>query len=127
MPFANKDDYNTWKRKNYLKHRCKELERKKKYYASEQGRSVLYKSIIVYRKKYPEKQRARRILQYHLRKGYIKKNPCRCGATDVQAHHPDYSKPLEVVWLCSGCHGLEHRRHKRANYLGKSLAPLSRC
>lgn len=22
----------------------------------------------------------------------------------VQAHHPDYSKPFEVVWLCGRCH-----------------------
>ena len=27
-----------------------------------------------------------------------------------QAHHPDYSKPLDIVWLCTGCHADEHVR-----------------
>jgi hypothetical protein len=35
-----------------------------------------------------------------------------CGAvasTDpIQALHPDYSKPLDVVWLCRACHRREH-------------------
>jgi hypothetical protein len=33
-----------------------------------------------------------------------------CGSRKrIQAHHPDYSKPLEVVWLCATCHGKVHR------------------
>jgi len=32
-----------------------------------------------------------------------------CGATDkLHAHHPDYSKPLEIVTLCVPCHELVH-------------------
>jgi hypothetical protein len=32
----------------------------------------------------------------------------RSGKTE--AHHPDYSKPLEVIWLCKPCHLAEHNR-----------------
>jgi hypothetical protein len=32
-----------------------------------------------------------------------------CGAGErLQAHHPDYSKPFDVFWLCSTCHGKLH-------------------
>jgi hypothetical protein len=32
-----------------------------------------------------------------------------CGADKAQRHHDDYSKPLEVRWLCPSCHGKQHR------------------
>lgn len=28
----------------------------------------------------------------------------------TQGHHEDYSKPLNVVWVCTACHGLRHRK-----------------
>jgi hypothetical protein len=37
-----------------------------------------------------------------------------CGMSDrevgLQKHHPDYRKPIDVVWLCPACHGKEHHR-----------------
>ena len=40
-----------------------------------------------------------------LRDGRIEKSPCAvCDETYVQAHHEDYSKPLDVVWLCRKHH-----------------------
>ena len=28
----------------------------------------------------------------------------------VHGHHEDYDKPFEVIWVCSGCHGIIHRK-----------------
>lgn len=41
----------------------------------------------------------------------IKPEPCsKCSSEiDLNAHHEDYTKPLEIIWLCKKCHGLRHR------------------
>lgn len=40
-----------------------------------------------------------------LRNGDIKKKPCEiCGVIQVEAHHNNYSKPLEIIWLCKDHH-----------------------
>jgi predicted XRE-type DNA-binding protein len=67
-------------------------------------------SVRNYRQRYPEKYRARRAVQYAVQTGKLVRLPCqKCATTvDVHAHHEDYAKPLEVSWLCRGCHTLEH-------------------
>lgn len=55
-----------------------------------------------------------------VRKGLIKRptHCARCGALDprgrdgrtlLQGHHADYSKPLDVEWICVKCHRKETR------------------
>jgi ribosomal protein S27AE len=62
------------------------------------------------RLKTPEKSKARHTLNYAVNKKHIKKTACSvCGNVNSQAHHSDYSKPLDIVWLCAKCHGLKHR------------------
>lgn len=51
--------------------------------------------------KHPDKYRARYAVSNAIRDGRLKKLPCRiCGNLKSQAHHHDYSKPLDVDWLC---------------------------
>lgn len=65
--------------------------------------------------RHPEKVRARRLLQAAVRKGELTR-PERCEdcgeVKPVQGAHRDYSKPLEVRWLCILCHG-RYDRGKR--------------
>lgn len=65
------------------------------------------------RRRHPKRDRARRILNYHVRKGNVQKpDRCEdCGRDDLrmEAHHDDYDRPLDVDWLCSLCHGKTER------------------
>lgn len=60
-----------------------------------------------------EKQRAHSLVHAAVRKGIIVRpaDCSKCGSTPpvIHGHHTDYSKPLDVVWLCSACHGIAHR------------------
>ena len=60
----------------------------------------------------PERYRARYALSNAVRDGRIvKSRVCEiCGATDIKTHghHYDYSRPLDVIWLCVVCHQQIH-------------------
>lgn len=53
------------------------------------------------------KTRIRMRASNFVRKNGIRKRPCICGKPNVQMHHPDYTDPLKVAFLCPRC----HRRH----------------
>lgn len=56
----------------------------------------------------PEKIKAEQKFNYNLHQGRIKKLSCQICGEKAQAHHPDYSKPLKVKWLCSLHHKWIH-------------------
>lgn len=62
------------------------------------------------RLKYPEKFKARKKVWHEIKAGRMQREPCEfCGSTiQVQAHHHDYLKPLEVRWMCAPCHRKYH-------------------
>ncbi len=65
----------------------------------------------------PEKKRAYNELIHHkTRKGLLVPVTCSsCGliCKKLQAHHDDYSKPLEVRWVCHSCHLKIHGKKTR--------------
>lgn len=59
------------------------------------------------------KHAARMALRRAVKRGDLSRpSACeRCGRdTKPHAHHADYSRPLDVQWLCPLCHGHAHRR-----------------
>lgn len=59
--------------------------------------------------KYPEKAAAHLAVKVAKRRGELVPQPCEtCGVARAHAHHEDYSKPLDVRWLCRPCHHAEH-------------------
>ncbi|MGI9143639.1 MAG: hypothetical protein ACR2IJ_10675 [Fluviibacter sp.] len=57
----------------------------------------------------PEKAFARHAISNAIRDGRLHRKPCEvCGNAKSEGHHPDYSKPLSVMWLCRKHHLEQH-------------------
>lgn len=67
---------------------------------------------------YPDRRKAHFAVSNAIRDGRIQKRPCAfCGhAGEVEAHHHDYAKPLDVTWLCKPCHRRFHALERMATY-----------
>lgn len=75
-----------------------------------------------YRKEQRVKVRARDIMTMAVLNGKLKRMPCEvCGSTKrIHGHHEDYSKPLEVKWLCALHHQERHTEIKKNLKLKKT-------
>ena len=59
---------------------------------------------------------AHHALRAAIKRGEIKRGSCAvagCGSLRVDGHHPDHSKPLEVIWLCRRHHRQLHAAERR--------------
>lgn len=103
---AKDEKRSAWDSKHYQKSREEKLEKTRAYNKSEKGRAA-------------------QKLRDAVRRGDIVRGKCEvCGEEKAQGHHPDYSKPLEVRWLCARHHREEHlfkpwqNQLRRAGYDG---------
>ncbi len=68
---------------------------------------LVRKLVKEYNQKYPERIEAGLLLRQAIKKGKVIRGKCAlCGEERVDGHHPNYSKPLIVIWLC-------HKHHKQ--------------
>ncbi len=47
-----------------------------------------------------------------IRDGRLTPQPCLICGAKAQAHHPDYTAPLAVSWLCAKHHAQTHKEHR---------------
>ena len=66
--------------------------------------------------KHPEGRKAQYAANNALRDGKLARQTiCEgCGLPKrLEKHHPDYSKPLLVVWLCKPCHAIADKIRRK--------------
>ena len=94
------------KKRASLPHRIKA---RNEYSKTDAYKASHKKAMIKYKNKYPEKRKAHIIVGNSIRNGTLKKQKCVfCGGDKASAHHEDYNKPLDVIWLCDRHHKMLH-------------------
>jgi len=84
--------------------------RAREYRKSPRGKKAIRLAVYKSIKNNPEKQKARQVVYRNKLSGRLIRLPCRvCGNKESEAHHADYSRPLDVDWLCRTCHSNTHR------------------
>lgn len=75
--------------------------------------------VIQYYQDHPERLAAHNAVRRALRDGTLVR-PAQCPVPgcrsnrNIVAHHEDYSKPLEVEWMCQSCHQTLHWERRKA-------------
>lgn len=79
--------------------------------ALERSRRKKRKPRKTLKKQHDDKGRVRSLTSRRIRAGWIPKaDACsQCGALNPQVHHVNYDRPDDILWLCSKCHGKQHR------------------
>lgn len=91
-------------RVRYQRDRPKRIAAMQAYYATPEGQAARERARAAWHERNPDARAAHVAVGNALRDGRLVKGPCARLGDDcsgrVEAHHEDYSKPLEVVWAC---------------------------
>lgn len=80
------------------------------YAKTQPGKAAHKAAGIRYGKAYPNKRTAHYALNNAVRDGKVTRLPCSICGKKAHAHHPDYDRPLDVIWLCPPHHKQEHKK-----------------
>lgn len=82
------------------------------YAQTPEGREKATRAKRAYIERNPIKRAAHLAVGNALRDGKLTRQPCEvCGEAKAHAHHCDYGKPLEVMWLCTTHHAAWHKEN----------------
>lgn len=97
----------------YYKHYESRIQRARAYNSKPEVKIKIAESVARSKARYPLKDAARNKLNDAIKLGKLKRLPCEvCGNKQTQGHHPDYSRPLSVQWLCTKHHRELHRKYQ---------------
>lgn len=94
------------KKRAMLPHRVKA---RAEYMRTDRGKSAHAKASKSWCVKHPSRRAASHILNNAIRDGKVYRLPCFVCGKKAHAHHPDYDRPLEVIWLCPKHHREAHQ------------------
>lgn len=99
-------------KRDVAEHRQANLEQVRAYdrrRASQPHRIAARREIVAkYIEQFPNRKKANTAVGNAIRDGKLKRFPCMVCGEKAVAHHPDYDRPLDVVWLCQPHHKQAH-------------------
>jgi hypothetical protein len=82
----------------------------KRRYSRSERKAAIAATTAAWARNNPDKRKAQNAVNNAIRDGKLVRQPCEvCGAKG-EGHRDDYSKPLEVRWLCRKHHMELHRK-----------------
>ena len=101
-----RDCWNQWQREYATKRVNEGRSIPRKNYPKSAKRKAWQKA---YRERTKDRAACYATTKKAIKSGTLVRQPCEsCGEKSVMAHHDDYTKPLEIRWLCYKCHPRFH-------------------
>lgn len=95
----------------YAKHDYYLAYDRRRFHENRERRERSMATSRAYKDRQPIKRSARIAVGTAIDAGRLVRQPCEvCGSAKSEAHHDDYSKPLDVRWLCRRHHMELHRK-----------------